>query len=305
MEYPPYAHQAIAYQRLSAEIPKPTLIATGTGSGKTECFLYPLLNYCAGQKGKGVKAIVIYPMNALATDQAKRFASTIYNDKSLQSKVQVGLFVGGEQGGTAVTSMGPQEVITCKHHLRKNPPDILLTNYKMLDYLLMRPEDQSLWEHNEAGTLKYLVVDELHTFDGAQGSDLACLVRRLKYHLSVDNEGFACVGTSATVGDDVESLLEYASNIFDTKFDGSSVVREDRYSYEEYLKRAQVSHFTYPCFDKLEVLNPAQYASEVDYLNAQLDVWFPDAHIRHTSRFLTKNYQMLRGSYENQNSFFC
>ncbi|MDD1793157.1 DEAD/DEAH box helicase [Enterovibrio sp. ZSDZ42] len=279
LPFPPYAHQAIAYQRLSTEMPKPTLVATGTGSGKTECFLYPLLNYCAGQKNKGVKAIVIYPMNALATDQAKRFASTIYKDKNLQGNVQVGLFVGGEQRDTAVTNMGPQEVITCKHHLRKNPPDILLTNYKMLDYLLMRPEDQSLWEHNEPGTLKYLVVDELHTFDGAQGSDLACLIRRLKYHLSVDNEGFACVGTSATVGDNVESLLEYASNIFDSKFDESSVVREDRYLYEEYLKGASVDYFSYPSFDELERLCASAYLTEVEYLNAQLDVWFPDAHI--------------------------
>ncbi|WP_242005165.1 hypothetical protein [Vibrio cholerae] len=93
----------------------------------------------------------------------------------------------------------------------------------------MRPEDQSLWLHNQPGTLKYLVVDELHTFDGAQGSDLACLIRRLKFHLSVDNQGFACVGTSATVGDDLAPLLEYASTIFDAPFDESAVVREDRY----------------------------------------------------------------------------
>lgn len=279
LPFTPYAHQAIAYQRLSSESPLSTLVATGTGSGKTECFLYPLLNFCAGQQNKGVKAIVIYPMNALATDQAKRFASTIYKDERLKGKVNVGLFVGGEQADTASTNMGPNEVITCKHHLRKNPPDILLTNYKMLDYLLMRPEDQTLWQHNEPGTLKYLVVDELHTFDGAQGSDLACLVRRLKYHLSVDDQGFACVGTSATVGDDVSALLEYAGSIFDSQFEESSVVKEDRYRYEEYLKDASVKYFTYPSFGEFEKLDSAVYSSEVEYINAQLALWFPENSI--------------------------
>ncbi|WP_395236937.1 hypothetical protein, partial [Salmonella sp. ZJHZ21_0184] len=87
--------------------------------------------------------------------------------------------------------MSADKVITCKHTLRENPPDILLTNYKMLDYLLMRPGDQKLWRYNQPGSLRYLVVDELHTFDGAQGSDLACLVRRLKHHIGVDDKRFA------------------------------------------------------------------------------------------------------------------
>ncbi|HCG7292893.1 TPA: DEAD/DEAH box helicase [Vibrio parahaemolyticus] len=275
LPFPPYAHQALAYQRLGIDKPQATLVATGTGSGKTECFLYPILNHCAGSDKPGVKAIVIYPMNALATDQAKRFAETIHDNPQLKGKVTVGLFVGGDNGQGSVV-MSKDGVITSKEHLRNNPPDILLTNYKMLDYLLMRPEDQSLWLHNQPGTLKYLVVDELHTFDGAQGSDLACLIRRLKFHLSVDNDGFACVGTSATVGDELSPLLDYASTIFDAPFDESSVVREDRYSYHEYLHDHAAAVFSSPDFDQMDLLNANQFVSEVEYLNQQIQLWFPE-----------------------------
>ena len=76
-------------------------------------------------------------------------------------------------------------VITDRATLRKDPPDILLTNYKMLDYLLIRPKDRRLWSRNIPETLRYVVVDELHTFDGAQGTDLALLLRRLKARLNV------------------------------------------------------------------------------------------------------------------------
>ncbi|MGR5453527.1 DEAD/DEAH box helicase [Vibrio alfacsensis] len=276
LPFPPYTHQSIAYQRLGKTEPESTLIATGTGSGKTECFLYPLLNHCAGEPMPGVKAIVIYPMNALATDQAKRFAETIHTNEGLKGKVTVGLFVGGQEKEGANTAMSAEQVITCKHHLRNNPPDILLTNYKMLDYLMMRPEDQALWQHNQPGMLRYLVVDELHTFDGAQGSDLACLIRRLKYHLKVESEKFACVGTSATVGDELEPLLTYAESIFDAEFSEQSVVKEDRYLYEEYLSKADISQYTYPPFDEVESLNPSHFESEVSYLNQQIAFWFPE-----------------------------
>src|SRR5699024_12102302 len=77
LPFPPHAHQARAFQRLRSDAPQPTLVATGTGSGKTECFMFPLLNHCAGASQAGVKAIIIYPMNALATEQASRFAKII------------------------------------------------------------------------------------------------------------------------------------------------------------------------------------------------------------------------------------
>ena len=273
LPFTPHAHQALAFERLSQANPQSTLVATGTGSGKTECFLYPLLNYCAGTPGQGVKAIVIYPMNALATDQASRFAATVSGDPLLKGKVSVGLFVGDE-GDHPSTRMTDKQVITCKHTLRDNPPDILLTNYKMLDYLLMRPQDQVLWRFNTPGMLRYLVVDELHTFDGAQGSDLACLVRRLRHHLAVDANHFACVGTSATVGDDLSLLLNYAGNIFDASFGDDAVIREDRYTAAEFLQHAAIEHSRYPSAE--EAVTPAEAQNPVDYLNRQILLWFDD-----------------------------
>ena len=163
----PYQHQANAYERLTAAKPLSTLVATGTGSGKTECFMNPVLDYCASTKEKGIKAIVIYPMNALATDQAKRFAETISSNEDLKNKVTVGLFVGQEDSDKSKV-MSSDKVITCKDTLRDNPPDILMTNYKMLDFLLLRPKDQVIWSFNSSETLQFLIVDELHTFDGAQ-----------------------------------------------------------------------------------------------------------------------------------------
>lgn len=140
----------------------------------------------------------------------------------------------------------------------------------------MRPIDQPLWRYNQPGTLRYLVVDELHTFDGAQGSDLACLVRRLKHHISVDSSRFACVGTSATVGDELGQLLEYATSIFDQPFDDSSVIREDRYSSAEFLQGFELRHTRFPQADEMALLSPQHYANPVAYLNAQIPLWFPE-----------------------------
>ena len=160
-----------------------TVVATGTGSGKTECFLYPILDYCRQRAGrKGIKAILIYPMNALATDQARRIAEIVHATPALRGRVTAGLYVGQAEQSSHI-GMGPEHVVTDRAMLREHPPDILLTNYKMLDFLLIRPQDHRLWRHNEPATLRYLVVDELHTFDGAQGTDLACLIRRLRARL--------------------------------------------------------------------------------------------------------------------------
>lgn len=234
-EFPPHAHQEQAWRRLAANGKAAnTLVATGTGSGKTECFMYPVLDFCQKAGKPGIKAIVIYPMNALATDQAKRFAKEIYSQPSLKG-LRVGLFVGGD--GQGIKAMGPDQVITDKETLRQNPPDVLLTNYKMLDYLLMRPQDQKLWVNNGPDTLRYLVVDELHTFDGAQGTDLSLLIRRLRARFDLVPERLICVGTSATLGgeDSVAGLLQYASDIFSAPFPREAVITEQRQSPDEFI----------------------------------------------------------------------
>ena len=275
--YSPFTHQEQAWARLRSDSnPQSAIVATGTGSGKTECFMFPLLDHCQRNAGPGIKAIVIYPMNALAGDQAKRFAETIYKTPELKNKIRVGLFVGGADT-TDQKAMGPEQVITCKETLRKNPPDILLTNYKMLDYLLIRPKDYPLWSHNQPDTLRYLVVDELHTFDGAQGADLAMLIRRIKARLQVPKQHLVCVGTSATLGSDSQKtdLAKYAQDIFDAPFDPQTgIIGESRETQDEFLK--MIEHMMLdPSFEAGQ-LRPDNYDSFEEYLSAQIRLFFGD-----------------------------
>ncbi|MBL4771894.1 MAG: DEAD/DEAH box helicase, partial [Planctomycetes bacterium] len=150
--FTPYRHQMRSFQRLHSmrgHQPQHTLVTTGTGSGKTECFLYPVLDHCLRERAKGrkgIKAILLYPMNALATDQARRLAKVLWDDDRLKGVVTAGLYVGGE----ATHPIADRDhLIDDRKVLRQSPPDILLTNYKMLDFMLMRPEDQVLWRGNE------------------------------------------------------------------------------------------------------------------------------------------------------------
>ena len=119
----PYRHQLMAFERLCDDAHLPTLVATGTGSGKTECFMYPILDHCASNPSKGIKALIIYPMNALASDQARRFAQEIYRRDNLRGKVRVGLFVG-DNDESPNKAMSEDFVITCKETQRNSPPDI-------------------------------------------------------------------------------------------------------------------------------------------------------------------------------------
>ena len=162
--------------------------------------------------------------------------------------------------------------------LRERPPDILLTNYKMLDLLLTRPVDFPLWRHNASGVLRYLVVDELHTFDGAQGTDLACLIRRLRARLEAD-DGLVCVGTSATIGGvgDQRAILDYVSSVFHQRFSSDAVVGEVRQGIDEFLEDAIISSYLVGQPRLAERMDPTGYASSEDYIRAQHEVFFGEA----------------------------
>ncbi|MBV2180839.1 MAG: DEAD/DEAH box helicase [Castellaniella sp.] len=266
-QYPGYSHQEQAWKRLSSQhLAASTLVATGTGSGKTECFLYPVLDDAARARSAGetgIKALVIYPMNALAADQARRIAQLVDSVPAFRG-LRVGLYVGGQTGapGTGMM-MTPDAVITDRDTLRKQPPDILLTNYKMLDYLMLRPKDRQLWAANTPETLRYVVVDELHTFDGAQGTDLALLLRRLRARLQTPAGHLICAGTSATLGgaSDTTPLRDYARQIFGVPFEPDSVVTENRQSVGEFLEDATVDYIFQPRPESLALLEPSRYAS--------------------------------------------
>lgn len=256
---PPYGHQAAAFARLSTWNPdgttrraKPTLVTTGTGSGKTEAFLYPILDHIRRARRNGVtgtKALILYPMNALANDQASRLARLITGHPGL-ADVTAALYTG--QDGPPRDRVTVDGLITDRDIIRDDPPDILLTNYKMLDQLLLRCDDRKIWAAS-ATSLRYLVLDEFHTYDGAQGTDVAMLLRRLgltlKSHWPVDGPDITDadrrrplglmvpVATSATLGDkgDPATMLEFAHTVFGERFGPDAVVTETRIPLDEWL----------------------------------------------------------------------
>ena len=278
--FKPYLHQEHAWDRLDWRAGKNTIVATGTGSGKTECFIFPILDYCYQHRNqRGIKAILIYPMNALATDQASRLAETVFRNPELRGRVSAGLYIGEEDRVPSVT-MSESRLITSRDAMRQSPPDILLTNYKMLDLLLLRPKDLPLWRENGPETLRYLVVDELHSFDGAQGTDVACLIRRLKARLDTPPEQIICVGTSATLGigseGSSERLVKYANDVFGENFETENVVGESVQEVGEFLAANRVEYTGVPGPETKESLDPLRYTASEGYLVAQRRLWFGD-----------------------------
>ncbi|MFI6756076.1 DEAD/DEAH box helicase [Rhodococcus coprophilus] len=254
-EFSPYGHQAAAFERLSTKFhtrPQPTLVTTGTGSGKTEAFLYPILDHVLRAKAAGMtgmKALILYPMNALANDQAERLARLITEHPEL-SGVSAGLYTGEQSTGgrTKVTKEG---LITDRSLMHTAPPDILLSNYKMLDHLLLHPDRADIWRLS-ADSLQYVVLDEFHTYDGAQGTDVAMLLRRLgltvKAHWTDATPAtdadrarplgrITPVATSATLGSKAEptAMLDFARTVFGEQFDADAVIGETRLSPSEWL----------------------------------------------------------------------
>ncbi|HZY42248.1 MAG TPA: DEAD/DEAH box helicase, partial [Anaerolineae bacterium] len=160
------------------------VLTTGTGSGKSLAYIVPIVNHVLRRgSGKGVQAIVVYPMNALANSQEgelTKFLKLGYPDG--QGPVTFARYTGQESDETR------QQIIA-------NPPDIILTNYVMLELILTRPIERKLIE--SAQGLRFLVLDELHTYRGRQGADVALLVRRTRDALAAPN--LQCIGTSATL----------------------------------------------------------------------------------------------------------
>ncbi|GAA3726853.1 DEAD/DEAH box helicase [Plantactinospora mayteni] len=262
--FTPYLHQARAFRRLSTlgKDAEPTLITTGTGSGKTEAFLIPLLDHCQRvrrQRGPGIKAILLYPMNALATDQTKRLNDLLVEHAELH-QVTAGLYIGD------VAAVEYPRVLTKRSEMRRTPPDILITNYKMLDLLLQRADDLPLWEGAEPA---YVVLDEFHTYDGAQGTDVAILLRRLAAALGRSTPerplGPICpVATSATLGsggarDGRAAIREVAEQVFGVPFAPESLIGEDRYEPAEFLAEQD---FDLPLPDPEEIAALDERASD-------------------------------------------
>ncbi len=219
-----YRHQELAVRAGLAG--RPYLVTTGTGSGKTEAFLIPILDHCvrARERGEsGVKALLLYPMNALANDQLERLRTLLARGRPA---VSFGLYVQQEAGtlDLPVPPVAGLERLN-RQQIRQNPPDILLTNYKMLEYLLVRKEDRHLF----TSALRFLVLDEIHSYRGALATEIACLIRRLKAHAGIASGRLVGIGTSATVaeGDEgLRALARFATILFGEEFAAADVFAE-------------------------------------------------------------------------------
>jgi ATP-dependent helicase YprA (DUF1998 family) len=243
-----YRHQSEAIRNIATG--KNTVIATGTGSGKSFCFGIPIISECLrlrDQGVKGVKAIIVYPMNALANSQYDEFSARLSS-----SGLKIALYTGDTKNSRKEALTGYQVLtgrrepydseLISREEIKANPPDILLTNYVMLEYILTRFEDKEIFPIENAGVLKFLVLDEVHTYTGKQGADVAYLIRRLKQHTGTAGD-LLCIGTSATVqsteGEDASvAISAFATRLFGEQFEPSSVVTE---AYDEPLHQGEGS----------------------------------------------------------------
>ncbi|NMC57861.1 MAG: DEAD/DEAH box helicase [Candidatus Methanofastidiosa archaeon] len=215
---PLYVHQEKSIRKLCREH-RSIVISAGTGSGKTECFLFPIIDDLILDTTPGVRAILVYPLNALVNDQLDRLR-TILKD----TNITFGRFTGElPNDANRATDTLPNEIIS-RNEIREEGriPQILITNYAMLEYLLLRPEDSVLFQ---TGLWKYLVLDEAHTYSGAQGIEVALLIRRLKERLNKKPGDMQCIATSATlVNDDTEAAAEFAKNLFGEDYSSNDIV---------------------------------------------------------------------------------
>jgi len=252
---PLYQHQEEAIQRVSNG--NNVVVATGTGSGKTEAFLYPILlhlyqEFREGDLGPGVRALILYPMNALANDQRERLGEICKRLKDSNSpfRFTFGQYIGEtpededdsrrhaqahlaerEREGYSVVESGNlvHGELVLRSEMRRTPPHILLTNYSMLEYLLLRPDDSPLFDNGRARWWTFLVLDEAHQYRGSRGMEMAMLLRRLKQRLREGGrtEPFRCIATSATLmgGErDKAAVAQFAGDLFGEEFCKADVI---------------------------------------------------------------------------------
>jgi ATP-dependent helicase YprA (DUF1998 family)/very-short-patch-repair endonuclease len=210
-----HTHQVEAIRQAKAG--KSYVLTSGTGSGKSLTYIVPAVDHVLRRgSGRGIQAIVVYPMNALANSQAeelRKFLEVGYPEG--QPPVRFARYTGQEKGEE-------------REAIRNNPPDILLTNYMMLELLLTRSEDRALVK--AAQDLRFLVFDELHTYRGRQGADVALLIRRCR--MAFGGRDIICVGTSATMAsggtseEQKHEVANVAKTLFGTAIEPAQVIGE-------------------------------------------------------------------------------
>ena len=223
------------------------VVATGTASGKTEIFLYSIFfslykQFLSGTLNEpGVRALILYPMNALANDQRQRLGKYCKRLRNGDSKFRptFGQYIGQTPENKSdynrnASSRGMKRLqgeLVFRDEMRENPPHILLTNYSMLEYLLIRPDDSPLFDRGNGRHWQYIVLDEAHQYRGTKGMEMGMLIRRLKQRVCDGGrqEPFRCIATSATMSsgtgkDDKKAVANFAEGLFEEDFSSERVI---------------------------------------------------------------------------------
>jgi ATP-dependent helicase YprA (DUF1998 family) len=239
------------------------IVSSGTGSGKTLTYLVPIVDWVFRNaiNEKRVCAIIVYPMNALANSQLealKKRAEEYEKSTNQPCPVRFGRYTGQE---------GAEE----RSQLKSNPPHILLTNFMMLELMLVRPEDRCFIDE---ANLQFVVLDELHSYRGRQGADVALLLRRLRVRSK--NPNLVFIGTSATLatGESREErrylIADAASKIFGVRIEPENVVEETLRRVISYPRPIS------PDALKVELLSGQVPRSWNEISNSPLAAWIED-----------------------------
>ena len=255
----PFRHQLDCWKLLLDDISRSVLVAAGTGSGKTECFLVPILEDLARERASagaltGVRALFLYPLNALINSQRDRlraWCNGFGNDISF-------CLYNGELPETAPAHeqkrAGAEQI--SRRALRHASAPVLVTNSTMLEYMLVRSEDRSIIDQSR-GKLRWIVLDEAHTYIGSQAAEMALLLRRVLHHFGANSADVRFVATSATIGDaqNKDDLRRFLADVSGAPTDRVHVVTDER------------------LVPRLPPLNPIHTGTSLDGLQA--DALFP------------------------------
>ena len=232
-----YLHQEQALRKINKG--KNLIVTTGTGSGKTECFIIPIINHLLREAehealSPGVRAILIYPMNALANDQMKRLRNLlknypditfgVYNSSTKQHEQEGIIEYGKVYKDTNGYPMKPlKNEIISRDQMQKTPPHILVTNYAMLEYMMLRPMDDLVFS---GAQLRFLVLDEAHIYRGTTGMETSLLLKRLKARISNPADVLHIL-TSATLGgkEADNDIVQFAEILCNASFYTEDIIR--------------------------------------------------------------------------------
>lgn len=325
---PLYVHQQAAVVAAVQEQAN-IVVATGTGSGKTECFLIPMLQHLLQDPRPGMQAMILYPMNALVNDQVKRLRKLLCHQEDGPNLIRFGFYTSrternhskaeeairrelegtdrqdllslfGEEDKKRLIGAAPTDLVQkatarvmrvqaiSRDEIWKSPPQILITNYSMLEHMLMRPKERGdIFESSKY--FRMLILDEAHTYSGSTGTEVAMLLRRLRLSMGIEASGkIQAIATSASLGDPREDgikkkVCNFAAQLFDEPFHEKHLIWGTRVSPDTRFG---------PCYEvdsipdeelyeRYEALDIKSIFKSVDSAKEILKDLVPSVHLEH------------------------